>query len=329
MDYKEFLEVILNELKQRIGLEADINIRKIMKNNSLELDGMTIMKKGEHVSPTIYLNSYYEDYEKGMTFEEVIDNILSVYSEARVPKDVDMNIIQNYDQAKDRIVYKLVHYDKNRKLLSEIPHFEFLNMAIVFYHLLHHDTLGNAMMLIHNTHMRLWNIDPEELYKIAQRNTPRLLPPSFCSMQQMMRELFVEDLKNTFDGIISANRFSEESIYGKDDYIEDFVSHMMEEAVGRYNPVPMFVLTNKSRSNGAAAILYEGELDKIGRQLGEDFYILPSSVHEVIIVPMSCGHNREELRKMVKEINLKQVAQEEFLSDHVYVYCRKIKEILM
>lgn len=329
MDYKEFTNVVINELKQRIGIHADISVRKIMKNNSLELDGMTIMQEGEHVSPTIYLNLYYEEYEKGVPFETLIERMIAVYEGSRMNEKLDLNYVQDYNQVKDEIVYRLVDYEKNRKLLETVPHFEFMNMAIVFYHLFCHESLGCATMLIHNKHMDMWKVDPEELYQIAKSNTPRLLPPFFCSMQQMMRELFADDLKSSFENMGGVSYFSEECPYGQNEYIEEFVSHMMEEAVGRYQPVPMYVLTNESRRNGATSILYEGELERIGRKLKDDFYILPSSIHEVIIVPMSCGHSRDELRRMVKEINLTQVSQVEYLSDHVYVYSRRIHEILM
>lgn len=329
MNYEEFTNIVMNELKQHFGLSAEVSIRKIMKNNSLELDGMTVMKKGEHISPTIYLNRYYEEYENGLPFEKVIERIIAVYEGAKIDDKLDLTYVQDYDQVRDDIVFKLVHYEKNRKLLDDVPHFEFLNMAIVFCHLLRHETLGHATMLIHNAHMEMWNVDQDELYRAAKNNTPRLLPSAFCSMQQMMRELFVDDLKSSIGDLADAGCISEEITYGGDTYVDEFVSHMMEEAVGRYQPLPMYVLTNESRRCGAAAILYEGELDRIGRRLGEDFYILPSSIHEVIIVPMSCGHTREELRKMVKEINITQVSQEEYLSDHVYIYYRKIHEILM
>ena len=84
----------------------------------------------------------------------------------------------------------------------------------------------------------------------------------------------------------------------------------------------MYVLSNRSRSYGAAAILYKGRLEGIGEYL-------PSSVHEVIIIPQSAAPGQEELSDLVTEINTTQVDAEEVLSNHAYYYDRKKKKLLM
>ena len=65
----------------------------------------------------------------------------------------------------------------------------------------------------------------------------------------------------------------------------------------------MYVLTNTSGSLGAAALFYPDVKDKAAELLGSDYYILPSSVHEVILVPESPGINAAELCDMVKQAN--------------------------
>jgi len=84
----------------------------------------------------------------------------------------------------------------------------------------------------------------------------------------------------------------------------------------------MFVLTNISRINGAACMLYEDVLSNFANSIDSDLYILPSSIHEVIIVPQVNNLDKTELCQMVKEVNAEGVADDEILSDHVYVYNR-------
>lgn len=82
----------------------------------------------------------------------------------------------------------------------------------------------------------------------------------------------------------------------------------------------MYILTNQVRSFGAASILYPHMLDMVAELLHENYFVLPSSVHEVIIVPGSVSPTYSELHKMVREVNETQVDDEEILSDSVYYY---------
>ena len=84
------------------------------------------------------------------------------------------------------------------------------------------------------------------------------------------------------------------------------------------NGDPMIILTNDKKYNGAGVILCDAVLKAVYRKIGE-FYILPSSIHEVILVPANAV-DPTALAAMVKTINATQVAEEEQLSDDVYVY---------
>ena len=89
----------------------------------------------------------------------------------------------------------------------------------------------------------------------------------------------------------------------------------------------LYVLTNKSRINGAAGIMYEGVLKKLADKLESDMYILPSSIHEVIILPKSTMFNKEELMAMVRDVNTEGVSKDEVLSYTVYEYDRNTEEL--
>ena len=91
--------------------------------------------------------------------------------------------------------------------------------------------------------------------------------------------------------------------------------------------VPMYVLTNRQRLNGACCILYQDVLKQVAGRLGDSLYILPSSIHEVIAIPASASGNPKELSQLVQEINIAEVAPEEVLSDHAYYYDRELDEI--
>ena len=91
--------------------------------------------------------------------------------------------------------------------------------------------------------------------------------------------------------------------------------------------IPMYILTNQNKVNGAGVLARDGVLDKIGELLGSDFYVLPSSTHEVILVPDNGNMQTKELEDMVKEVNATQVPPEDLLSDKVQYYDRAAKTL--
>ena len=94
-------------------------------------------------------------------------------------------------------------------------------------------------------------------------------------------------------------------------------------------PVPMFVLSNIGNHNGAAAVCYKDILDRFSQKVEDDLVILPSSVHETILLPLQKSNNMESLREMVYDSNRTVLDQSEFLSDSVYLYSRKDRQLMI
>ena len=109
----------------------------------------------------------------------------------------------------------------------------------------------------------------------------------------------------------------------------------LQELIGRHDEeaddIPLYILTNDAKNCGAIWITDQEQLYRIGHALNSDFYILPSSIHECIIISADYEQDvdKEEytshLQNMVREINRTQVLPEEMLSDSVYYYSRKKK----
>jgi hypothetical protein len=85
----------------------------------------------------------------------------------------------------------------------------------------------------------------------------------------------------------------------------------------------MYVISNRDKINGAACILYKDVLKDFAQTIESDLYILPSSIHETIVVPKTPATNPQDLSQIVKETNDNHVEREEILSYSVYEYKRK------
>ena len=293
MTYQEFKENVTTVIQNRLGSNVKVTIQEIIKNNDTHYDGLTILSNQLNISPTIYLNFYFKQYLKGRSLEEICHDILSVYEENKPSGNIDISFFTNYEQVKKRIVFKLINYEQNKNLLQKIPHIKILDLAIIFNCLVDADETGNATILIYNQHLSLWNITKDDLYHLAMKNTPALLTYELRDMSDVLIELMAG---------VPCNSMKEEFEY----------------------MVPMYVLSNKSKLNGSGCIFYHNLLHNLCEKLECDLYILPSSIHEVLILATDENdrQNLDHYTAMVKEVNASQLQDEEILSDHAYYYCR-------
>lgn len=287
MNYQQFVIVVKDRIALALGDGMSLHIHTALKNNGVERVGLTITDKRINISPTIYLEEYYKQFQKGLEVDDIVQNLLEVYHEVKFEHTWDVHTIKNFETMRSKIVYKLIHAERNETLLRTIPYIAYLDFAIVFYILFDVDESGTATIPVTHELIHLWDVTLDEIQHCAFCNAPTLLPATFKPMQLVINELMGTN-------------------YSENDFAEDL----------------MFVLTNSLRSFGAACILYEGMLDKISEEIGENFYILPSSIHELIIVPESNSPSREHLNEMITEVNQTQVDDEEFLSECVYYYDR-------
>jgi len=297
MTYQEFKKSTVCAISAKLGSNYRVALQDIIKNNDTHLDGLTILTQNSNISPTIYLNYYYNQYLSGKSLSAIYDDILHSYQSNMPKENFDISFFTDFSKVKEHIIFKLVNYERNLELLSKIPHVRYLDLAIVFNCLVEASQDSYATILIHNHHLSFWNIREEQLYELAMKNTPKLLHYHLQNMADVITELFCDENSD-----FTANDFRQ---------------------------IPMYVLTNSSKLNGSGCILYKNLLADISRKMDCDFYILPSSVHEVLLIPSRHAASRTELEAMVQDVNATQLASEEILSDSVYFYSRKTDEITM
>lgn len=325
MNFTSFTQLILKSLQEELGGDYTVLSGIVNKNNGVRRTGITIKREGQNAFPTIYIDCYYRE---DMTEREILliaEELLENFAAAELEERVDLSGFAEFESAKEKIAYKIISAEKNKKLLREIPHKAVHNLAIVYFYTVQEAPFyGNAVVLINNLHMRQWKTDPEELFQIAYSNTPKLFPWVIDSMEEIMRGILAQDLSREREENNRAACGEKENV--QEGWEDELMGQIASEfAAGR---VPMYVLTNRQKTNGAACMLYPNVLKEFGEKLGRDFYLLPSSVHEVILVPDGESVSKEALWEIVTDINRTQVAQEEILADSVYFYNRKKDRIL-
>lgn len=295
---------VREEVEKRTGDCYKVRLDDVRKNNGIVLKGLTVTQDDSNISPTIYLNSYYEEYIRGRaTLINVVNDVIDTYHRNKVNQSVDMRYFLNYESVKRRIIYKLVNTEKNRELLEDVPHIEFLDLSIIFQCLVTQEEFGRASILIHNVHLKLWDVSVEALYQSAKENTQQLQEYEIKGMTEVLHEIMssAEALENS----------------AREDCTSDFSSS-----------VPMYVLSNKSRVEGAACMLYPNLIRDFAEAIQSSFYIIPSSIHELLLLPTKHLEESQEIKNMIREINDTQVHAEEILSYSLYLYDKEEQRIV-
>ncbi len=304
MKYQEFICTVERKMNLILKGGAKASLYTAAKNNGTSRTGIMIEVPGINISPTIYLEEFYERLENGESVDAVVQDVYNFYEKIKYDRSWDVSAVERYEAIRGKIVFKLIHTKKNEGLLKEVPHREFLDLSIVYYALLQVDKekTGTATLLVKNEHMKLWGVSEEELYRDAADNVRTLLPARLITMSHSVESCLCSNSEE-FENILDTGETAEEDI--------------------------MFVLSNQPGYFGAACIAYPGVADMIGNVLGGNYYVLPSSVHETVLVLCDKGMEPWIMDEMVQDINREHVAEEEILSDHCYIYDVENKRLEM
>lgn len=289
MSMKEFSKEIKKEVQKLVSADQRVEVSTIWKNNGFAETAISIIEKGKNISPTIYLEEFFEKFQKGDTLEELARHIIVLNEKYKMNGSIDVKYFMQYETAKEHIVFKLINLEKNKKLLEKVPYEKYMDLALVYYYLVQDEKIGNATILIHSSHLDMWRITPEELYRQAMENTPRLLPAAITGMREV---------------------------------IEQMLGQKVLQEEDKEMDVPMYIMTNPIKMNGAATMFYPDVVKNFANAVGKNIYIIPSSIHEVILIPQ-IGTEGDRLNEMVREVNEMQVDPKEVLADHVYYYDRQ------
>lgn len=295
MNYDEFkkeVEAVIKDYLPDEFKDAKVSVAQVSKIG-MTYDSLTVRPEGQLASPAANLNAFFEDYENGQPFDEVMDRISDVIQTEAPEQMKNMSWLLDYDQAKEHLFIRVSNAEKNEELLDKAPHMIVDDLVITCHIAVDQTPNGMASTVVNNDLMSHYGIDEKQLFEDAMAMSPEVMP---VKMDTML---------NVISGMMP-DAVSEDMMMDQD-----------------FPGSQMMIVSNTAMVNGAAAIFYPGVMDEISEKLGGDFVMLPSSTNEVIIVPDMGDY--KNLESMVKDINETSVDPKEQLSDHVYHYDSKEK----
>ena len=309
MEYKDFVEEVKEKIKDFLPekfADATVEIAEVIKNNDCVMDSLSIRTEENNAVPVVYLNPYFEHIQQGIDLYDVLSQIADTYQARSIGYDKDLSKITDYDSIKDKIVCKLINGETNEGFLQDKPYTKIEDLAAVYQILLDKSAEGTASVTITDSLMKTYGVTANELHSQALENMKKQ-PYVFKGISEIVSDVIYGNIP--IEQNMDRNEAGESSPQTTED-IHDTI----------------FVLTNDDMLNGAAEILNDNTRQEIAEKIG-DFYVLPSCIHETIIIPKDAGMGLDELEHMVQEVNYTQVAPEERLSDHVYEYDAKEHEL--
>ena len=170
-----FVNAIKDEVSGLFGEDYTVTTRRQLKNNSVYLSGVTVKKEDSLVAPSLYVDDYYKRFQKGLELETIVREIYETLKDAVDKPDVDLSRIDCAPgDMREDIIFKLVNTERNRELLSLVPHREFLDLSVTYHRFIEMGNRALGSVLITNDLAKHFSLTEEELFSLAVKNTPRM-----------------------------------------------------------------------------------------------------------------------------------------------------------
>ena len=289
--YESFAREMLEAVRCRFEDDADCSVEmtSVTKNNQVRSDTIVVRGTGRTCAPVIRVRDLYELFLQGAACSSLADEIADIYyKSAGQFEDLTSDRLLDFDSIKDRLIIKVINGDHNTQLLEDVPCIRKLDLALTFRIMAESYDHMQGSILVDNDLMNMWQVTPEILFKEAAGNMEQLWHSSILPLDEMIK------------GLTCGDDMEQDQLH-----------------------TPFLVLTNDRFCYGAAALFCTDLIRDFARCADSDFYILPSSIHEILLVPTREDMDACQLQEMVSSVNREAVGEDEILSDHVYLYERK------
>ena len=286
--YETFKTELIAAITKKLEAPYKVETYKAFKNGK-EIDTFTIRQKDTQATPTFYFKNFLEDYRNGSSVADIAEDVLEMYFFAAKNSPINIDECQDFNVQKSNICYKVVNKESFKDQLPLIPHIDFFDLAIILYSVLSINDKNEMSFIVTNDMVKIWDTTPQELFILATKNTPRLFPISITSLNALMFQFDIPQYET----------------------ISDTIENLPHDYV--------YAITNEYSRNGFSGIFYPGVLKCLGKRFG-NFYLLPSSIHEALIIPEGTDMSPQQLMEMVHGVNTEVVSPDEYLSDSVYQY---------
>lgn len=297
MNYEEFKQRIENDLKDALEAKGygkvEVAFEQTNKVNQ-SYEAIVVKPEGGTIGASLKVESIFEHYNITGDYDAALSKAANTFAEAidNMPK-YGTQELSSYEKMKDKLAIEVIPADRNENLLQRIPHKLMEDMAIVYRIILDRTEDGTNTILVTNNLINQMGVTPEQLHQDALENAQKIRPAELNTLRDTLVELVGPEM----------------------------VSFMDEDGPES----KIFVATVDDKMHGAGVIAYQEFMNEVSEKVGGDFYIIPASVHEVLIVPDLPNMDIKSMEDMIHTVNATELRPEDILSEKLYHYDSKEK----
>mgnify|MGYP005910447327 FL=1 len=292
MVFQEFISTVAKRMEERykeMGQDYSVTIKNRERVNRENSCSIVVKKPGQLQQPGIVMNSFYADFSKGKKkMDEIIDQLMKTVEEENLGIQLNGSYFTK-DRILKNIRMELINVDRNRELLSHVPHRMVADLAVIYKYIIQDTGEGIIDATLTNHMIAGMGIHEDELFQMAMDNRRENAP------------YVIGNLEDVIHGL-------NESLGMEETPEEDGLDSFLDCSV----------LTSQDGLFGASCILYPEAVKELAAAKGGNFFLLPSSIHEWLVIPDVGIY--DGLEDIVRFVNQNEVGEEEVLSDHVYYY---------
>ena len=282
MNFTEFQNWAVREIRPVLSDDyRDATIRlQRLQKLGKSYEAMMVKKKEETVVPVINLNHYYESYKNGMPREKILSEMKHIAEDRK--RDFDLSWIDDYEKIRARLFVRVNNLSRMNRI--PVPFTRIEDLSLTYHAMVDTGESGLSSFTITTKMMERLHLTKEELHEDAIENSRRILPVKISNIFDVLERIVPREFDNT------------------------------------ENCREMWIVSNTQEINGAAALFYPGVMEEISSFFAGSYYVIPSSIHEMIVLKDENSISRAKLRETVRSVNRLVVKEEDWLSDHIYRY---------
>jgi len=303
MNYNDFILKVKKTIEERVKDDrVQVELQSIVKPNDMKYEAIIISKDSKICAPAVYLEDFYDMFLNGAAVEEIADFILDFNEKCRSVPQMEYFDYYNWEDIKDTVTARVLNYAANEEYLKGAVYERYLDLAIVFYNTIINESRDVFSSKISVEQLENWGLSREYLQRTAMDNTKRLFG------------VYIQEVSEVFKDML-----------GREGQMND---PEIMNALDDSERAPMYVVSNTARCHGSVVMFMNDVLEGIADNLEDDLYIIPSSIHEVMAIPVHARLKKDDVDDMIRDINLNLLEPQDILANHVYIYSREMKKII-
>ena len=287
MKYSDFVENLADDLQEEFKARGrKIEVEILKVDKPWGKELGLSFDDGSNVRPVLYPQKQYEYHEAGMNYFPMLYAMVDEIE--RALEAAPMQVDFDPRELKDSITIQLINTERSQNYLKDKPHRKVEDLSMIYRLNTNLRDGANGSSVITYSMMELMGMNEKQLYEYAMEKAP------------INRSCIIQSMHETLKGL-------------------------MPDEIDEIPYTPLMVVTNEEGCHGAGAIMYPGILEECAAIMKGDFYVLPSSQHEVLLYAKNTDMSLHDLKAMVREVNDTMLEAADFLSHSVYHYDAKEK----